>query len=248
MLYTHVVKVDQSLKVQHQNMATAMKMRTRGKALNSSSLEKKLQQLRKVPSPKLSLEQYQTPPEIAAYVIWEICEHFGDIKDKTVLDLGCGNGILGIGCLLLGAKFVLEVDVDSESLEVAEQNAMDLGFSSEEISFTQQDVRSFSMENLDVLGSKERFDIAVTNPPFGTRGQVGIDTVFVQKALENADIVYSLHKISTLDYWLRKKRHWGVDVTPKTKVIFNIEDSFKFHKKRSRDIEVVLIQFKHLST
>ena len=229
-------------------MATAMKMRKRGKALTPKRLECELEQLRKVPSPKPSLEQYQTSAKIAAFLIWEICEHYGDIKDKTVLDLGCGNGILGIACLLLGAKFVLEVDVDSESLEVAEQNAMDLGFSSKEILFTQQDVRSFSMENFDALESKERFDTAVINPPFGSRGQVGIDTIFVQKALENADIVYSMHKTSTRDYWLRKKRQWGVDVTLITELKFNINDSFKFHRKDSRDLKVDLLQFKHFST
>ena len=229
-------------------MATAMKMRKRGKPLTPKRLECELEQLRKVPSPKPSLEQYQTSAEIAAFWIWEICEHYGDIKDKTVLDLGCGNGILGIACLLLGAKFVLEVDVDSESLEVAEQNAMDLGFSSKEILFTQQDVRSFSMENLDVLESKERFDTAVINPPFGSRGQVGIDTIFVQKALENAYIVYSMHKYSTRDFWLRKKRQWGVDITPTALLSFNIDRSFKFHEEKSCDLQVEIIQFKHRST
>ena len=223
-------------------------MRRRFKTMKPSRLECELQQLKEVSSPVSSLEQYPTSPYIAAQMIWDICEHYGDIKDKTVLDLGCGNGILGIACLLLGAKFVLEFDVDSASLEVAEQNAMDFGFSSEEISFTQQDIQSFSMENLDVLGSKEKFDTAVTNPPFGTKDQVGIDAVFVQKALENADIVYSMHKTTTRDYWLRKKRQWGVDVTPTALLSFKIDRSFKFHKKESCDVEVDIMQFKHLST
>ena len=55
-----------------------------------------------------------------------------------VLDLGCGNGILGIGCLLLGAKLVCAVDVDFSALEIATTN---LGFN---IHFVNQDVREFN--------------------------------------------------------------------------------------------------------
>ena len=42
------------------------------------------------------------------------------------------------------------------------------------------------------------------NPPFGTRN-AGIDTAFVMKGMENASVVYSLHKTSTRDvsyFWL----------------------------------------------
>jgi len=36
------------------------------------------------------------------------------------------------------------------------------------------------------------------NPPFGTR-KAGIDTIFVKKAMDNANVVYSLHKTTTRD-------------------------------------------------
>ena len=40
------------------------------------------------------------------------------------------------------------------------------------------------------------FDTVVMNPPFGTRNP-GIDTAFVLKGLQSANVVYSLHKTST---------------------------------------------------
>jgi len=46
-----------------------------------------------------------------------------DIKDKTVLDYGCGSGILAIAAALLGAKRVIGVDTDPQALEATQANA-----------------------------------------------------------------------------------------------------------------------------
>jgi ribosomal protein L11 methyltransferase len=45
------------------------------------------------------------------------------IAGRTVLDLGCGSGILSIASSKLGAARVLGVDVDPLSVEVAKENA-----------------------------------------------------------------------------------------------------------------------------
>ena len=47
---------------------------------------------------------------------------------KTVLDLGCGSGILGIGALLLGCAHVTGCDIDPKAPEVAAANAALNGF------------------------------------------------------------------------------------------------------------------------
>ena len=46
-----------------------------------------------------------------------------DLKDKTVLDVGCGSGILGLCALLLGAKSAELVDIDVQATDVAKHNA-----------------------------------------------------------------------------------------------------------------------------
>lgn len=48
-----------------------------------------------------------------------------DIEGKTVLDVGCGSGILGIAALRLGAKSVMAVDIDLQALTATRQNALD---------------------------------------------------------------------------------------------------------------------------
>lgn len=46
-----------------------------------------------------------------------------DLKDKVVIDYGCGSGILGVAALLLGAKHVYAVDIDPQAVLATNQNA-----------------------------------------------------------------------------------------------------------------------------
>lgn len=47
-----------------------------------------------------------------------------DIKDKTVVDFGCGSGILAIASLKLGAKKVIAIDIDPQALLATKENAL----------------------------------------------------------------------------------------------------------------------------
>jgi ribosomal protein L11 methyltransferase len=45
-----------------------------------------------------------------------------DLKDKKVLDVGCGSGILGLGAIVLGAREVIMIDNDQSAIKVAREN------------------------------------------------------------------------------------------------------------------------------
>lgn len=49
-------------------------------------------------------------------------------EDSTVLDIGCGSGILSIASLLLGAKSAFGVDIDELAVKTALSNAKENGF------------------------------------------------------------------------------------------------------------------------
>ncbi len=49
-------------------------------------------------------------------------------ENSTVLDIGCGSGILSIASLLLGAKSAFGVDIDSLAVKTAMANAEENGF------------------------------------------------------------------------------------------------------------------------
>ena len=52
-----------------------------------------------------------------------MCLELMDVLDKTVIDVGCGSGILGIAAELVGAKSVYMCDIDPQAVEFAKKNA-----------------------------------------------------------------------------------------------------------------------------
>ena len=46
-----------------------------------------------------------------------------DLTDKTVVDFGCGSGILSLAALKLGAKKVIGIDIDPQALQASRENA-----------------------------------------------------------------------------------------------------------------------------
>ena len=47
-----------------------------------------------------------------------------DLAGKTIVDYGCGSGILAIAALLLGAKVAYAVDIDPQAITATESNAI----------------------------------------------------------------------------------------------------------------------------
>jgi len=75
--------------------------------------------------PKSDLEQYPTPPDIAAHMLFAADAEDG-LDGALVADLGCGGGVLGIGAAMMGAAHVIAVDIDPQALEVAAENVAEL--------------------------------------------------------------------------------------------------------------------------
>ena len=46
-----------------------------------------------------------------------------DLAGKTILDMGCGTGVLAIAALKLGAKSAVAIDIDHWSVENTRENA-----------------------------------------------------------------------------------------------------------------------------
>lgn len=61
--------------------------------------------------------------ETTSLVALVLAEHKDALRDKTMLDLGCGSGILALVGLLYGAKHALLVDIDEDAVAVSRENA-----------------------------------------------------------------------------------------------------------------------------
>lgn len=85
----------------------------------------------------------------------------------------------------------------------------------------------------------KQFDTVIMNPPFGTKNNAGMDMQFLSSALFLArNAIYSLHKTSTRSFIQRKAKEIGTPAEVIATLRYNLESSYKFHKKSSVDIEV----------
>lgn len=190
-------------------------------------LEIGLQRLEGFDEPEAKLEQYETPPTIAAEIL-SLAAARGELRGR-VLDLGCGTGILAIGSSLLGADSI-GVDIDPSALSVARNNARDLGA---EVEFIRSDV-----EDLEITG-----DVVVQNPPFGAQRR-GADRPFIGKALEAAPISYSLHNGPTADFVERYVESMGGEARLEATFEFPLRRSQEFHGRDVETRDVHLYRFK----
>lgn len=76
-------------------------------------------------------------------------------KDKTVLDMGCGSGILALAAHALGAKKCFGVDICPEAVHHANLNASINGFDCT-FSDTAQDVEACSVLLMNMIRSEQR--------------------------------------------------------------------------------------------
>jgi ribosomal protein L11 methyltransferase len=53
----------------------------------------------------------------------ELDEHASELAGATVLDVGCGSGILALVALLLGAERAVAIDIDPDVVEIVLENA-----------------------------------------------------------------------------------------------------------------------------
>lgn len=66
-----------------------------------------------------------------------------DLKDRTVLDIGCGSGVLAIAAVTLGARSALGIDIDRDALANAAENAA-LNAVTPSVRFEERDFRDLS--------------------------------------------------------------------------------------------------------
>jgi putative methylase len=215
-------------------------------------LERFLGSLMPQPNPQAHLEQYTTSEQIAANMLYLATYTNGDIIDKTVLDLGCGTGRLGLGAAYLGAGDVVGIDIDKSAIKTARENSQ------------KADLTDFvQWVNGDIGSLVGVFDTVLQNPPFGVQTREA-DRVFLAKALEVGKSVYSIHNHPEVDERLIKmlKTNQGlVQVKPSPflerfinkhggtikavyAMLMTIPRMFDFHKKLKHDfvIDLYIIQ------
>jgi putative methylase len=193
-------------------------------------LERALSKITPHPAPKAYLEQYATPPKIAAEALYIATYVYNDIIGKTIIELGCGVGRLAIGAILLGAEKVVGIDIDPISIRIAARNAEKM---------QTKEKTSWIAADINVIHGS--FSTVLQNPPFGVQRR-NADRNFIRKSLELGHRIYSFHKGGSQNRAFMKRfiEKCGGRVTSIIQMQMTIPRLFEFHTKRKHNIEVDL--------
>jgi predicted RNA methylase len=199
-----------------------------------------LSKLKVFEKPHIQLEQYSTDSDVAAQLLWQA--HLNnELENCSIIDLGCGTGILGIGALLLGAKKITFIDIDATVLKTLKEN-LEFTYDHWEIEdfdnrweFINSDASRIKTEELQA-------DIVITNPPFGTKTKHA-DKLFLEVATKIAPITYSMHKTSTKSFLTSFASSNNIQIIWQEDIKYPLKPTMGIHRKRLERIDVTLICF-----
>tara|TARA_Y100001980_G_C14485470_1_gene263285 strand:- start:38 stop:691 length:654 start_codon:yes stop_codon:yes gene_type:complete len=198
-------------------------------------LAMKLSRLSPHPCREVALEQYATEGDLAAYWLLAI-DQLDGIEGKVVADLGAGNGILGIGALLLGAKHVLFVEADEDAMAVLKTNlaSLDEKYSSR----AELQNASIGRDEIPLNGT----DLVVMNPPWGVQ-KARADRPFLETAFASpADAVHLLHSDGARHLEaLANERGWSGEAVLRTE--FRLPPTYAHHAQRKGTTDVKCWRF-----
>ncbi|WEL23186.1 METTL5 family protein [Candidatus Nanohalovita haloferacivicina] len=189
-----------------------------------TELKKELSKISDFENPRISLEQYRTPPALAADLLHTAYMQ-GDIEGQKVADLGAGTGMLSIGAALLGAE-VTAVEKEDDAVRLLHENLEKMNI---DIEVIQQDIEDFE---LDV-------DTVLMNPPFSHHSDIGLK--FWEKALEHSNAVYGISPRGMRERikdFAGKSSH---EVLAVEEFSISLPPSYGFHTEESHETEIDLI-------
>ncbi|MDG1543956.1 MAG: METTL5 family protein [archaeon] len=174
-------------------------------------------------NPKPELEQYTTPVDIALEIIKQ-ANSLGHLSG-TVADFGCGTGRLAIGAAILGAN-VTGYEIDDEALDLAmeysKENNLDINWI------------SMAVENID-----ESYDTIIMNPPFGSQ-RPGADAIFLEKALELASNIWTIHMSETKDFIQKLVKANSGEIISAYEFDFLLNKTMPFHTRDKKTKKAIL--------
>lgn len=149
-------------------------------------------------------------------------------KNKNIVDLGAGTGILGI--LLskkVAPKKIIEVEVQEDVCKLANKNV--------KINHLEEKIEVMNTDILNLNIQKNYYDVVVTNPPY-KKSETGINPVNRHQEISRFETT------ATLDDWIRiassilnsKGDFYMVYRTDRLVEVFQTLEKYKLEPKRIR--------------
>jgi putative methylase len=186
--------------------------------------------------PRAPLEQYHTPPDLAAHIV-HTADLQGDVEDRTVVDLGSGTGMLALGAALRAPERVVGVELDPAPIATAQENERRVAARAS-VEWVRGDATDPPLRTTDAT--------VVMNPPFGAQaGNEHADRDFLAAAASLSRVSYSVHNAGSREFVEAFAADEGGTVTHAFAAEFDLPRQYDHHTAASRtvDAEVFRIEW-----
>lgn len=184
------------------------------------ALARRLGQVADFADPSVRLEQYLTSPDLAASICHTAAMQ-GDLRERSVLDLGTGTGMLALGARSANPDRIVGIDVDAGALDRARSNENRL-YDHSTIEWIQADAARPPLSITDAT--------VLSNPPFGAQDDsIHGDRPFLKATAELASVSYTVHNEGSQRFIESVAADAGGTVTHAFAAELPIERRFDFH-------------------
>jgi putative methylase len=187
--------------------------------------------------PVVALEQYHTPPDLAAHLV-HVADLEDDIEDETVLDLGCGTGMLTLAAALRSPARAVGVELDAEALATARANERRVGARAD-VAWVRADATRLPLDPPACT--------VLMNPPFGAQdGNEHADRAFLATAAAVSRVSYSVHNAGSEAFVESFAEDNGGEVTHAFRAELELPHQFDHHEAEAGvvDAEVFRIRWR----
>ncbi len=190
-----------------------------------------LSKLEPHPCNSVELEQYATEGDLAAFWLLAI-DQLDNLENKSVLDLGAGNGILGLGTAYLGSSEIHLIEADIDAYEVCKKNIAKVNQKFEtKINSTN------AMIGIDEIDLSNEFDIVIMNPPWGFQKEKADRPLLEFSFGLKPDSIYVLHSVKEKHLQAMAK-DFGYEGEIIFETDFRLPAKYSHHTKKTSMTEV----------
>jgi putative methylase len=181
-------------------------------------------------NPNFFLEQYLTSIKI----LQSYYELFPKRNINFILDLGVGTGLLSFLAFKMGAKKILGIDIDRNSLHTAKRNFNNLKIPNVNLLLS-------AVEFLNFKKFQRKINGVIMNPPFGTKRKY-LDFVFLNKAMDTNCWILTLHKNN-----IESEKKIGnlciernYSITSRKNLVYELPKTYTIHQHTFYPVNVIL--------
>lgn len=140
----------------------------------------------------LELQKGVFKPDEAEYKILPYMKKNSNLfKDKSVLDIGSGSGIIAFYALKLGAKSVVATDIEESSIKTIKLNSAKLNYES---LVDARLVNAKKPSAFNIIKDNEQFDVIISNLPYSVSLEIEKNTFWADSGVLGISLLQGLKK------------------------------------------------------